>query len=247
MSTTTANEPTSSIQVQLIKPVLGALAKDGLQTARALSRSTVSNAQLLDFMVGDGGGISKPQAKAFYEAYVGTVSRLLLAGHNIPVGDLGYLHVTAKGVFDQEGKSVEGKELVFKINFLPKKNIKKLLADLPYTITEAHDRQPRLNTVTDSITAAVNSVVTRGTAAKLNGKNLKFHPLVADEGLFFVPVDGGTEVKVTKFLDNREVRLTFNVPDDLTEGASYRLEVRKRFRNGKTLRIGSLENTLSVN
>ncbi len=244
---TTANEPTSSIQVQLIKPVLGELAKDGLQTAKAISRSTVSNAQLLDFMVGDGGGISKPQAKAFYEAYAGTVSRLLLAGHNIPVGDLGYLHVTAKGVFDAEGKPVEGKELIFKINFLPKKSLKKLLADLPYTTIEAHDRQPRLNTVTDSITLNVNSVVTRGMSAKLNGKNLKFHPLVADEGLFFVPVEGGAAVKVTQFLDNRDVRLTFNVPAELTEGTDYRLEARKRFNGCKTLRIGTLENTLSVN
>ncbi len=247
MSDSTASEPNSSIQVQLLKPVAGNLAKDGRQTAHTISRSTVSNDQYIDFMVGDGGGISKPQAKAFYEAHAGTAHRLLLAGHNIPVGDLGYLRITAKGVFDDEGNPLEGKELLFRIKFLPKKSIRNLLATLPYTIVEPHDRQPRLRTVTDSITTAVNSIITRGMAAKLNGQHLKFNPLMDDEGLFFIPIDGGTEIKTTCFLDNREIRLTFNTPNDLTQGSTYRLEVRKRFRNCKVLRIGTLEKTLRVN
>ena len=86
--------------------------------------------------------------------------------------------------------------------------------------------------------------MTPGHVGELSGKRLKFDPARLDEGLFFVPLAGGSEVKVTDFQQNTSTELVFHVPS-LSPG-TYKLFVRARLFDGTELRSGDLQPELSV-
>ncbi|MBY0425491.1 MAG: DUF4469 domain-containing protein, partial [Cytophagales bacterium] len=65
------------------------------------------------------------------------------------------------------------------------------------------------------------------------------------EGIYFIPVLGGTETKVTVIATRTEGKLMFSIPATLTPGG-YKLQVRKAYGTANTIRTGELSETLTV-
>ncbi len=104
---------------------------------------------------------------------------------------------------------------------------------------------PTINAVEDAISGTVNDALTRGGFIAVHGKRLKFHPLVGDEGVYFVKADG-TEVKALRYLDNKATRLTVEVPKELEADETCMLVVRMRMNRNKALRCSACETEFRI-
>ncbi len=104
---------------------------------------------------------------------------------------------------------------------------------------------PVINAVEDAISGSVNATLTRGGFIGIHGKHLKFHPLMGDEGVYFIK-DDGTEIKALRYLDNKATRLTVEVPQDLEPGQNCMLVVRMRMNSNKALRCSVCETEFQV-
>ncbi len=81
--------------------------------------------------------------------------------------------------------------------------------------------------------------------AELHGLLLKIDETVNDEGIFILPANGVGETKVSYLYMNYPKSLQFEIPESLVAG-NYKIEVRNRAHNGKSIRIGTLDFLLKV-
>lgn len=213
-----------------------------------LSKGTVSKKQLIKNIV-EKSGLSDAQAEAFLVAYNKTAEELILMGHDLPFGNLLYLHLGVRGVFDANGLPLEGKAPEFRINIVMQPALRKILGQVPYTTKRRGPKLPIPMVLEDISGQERNTVLTRGGIAKLFGDGLKFHPLMGDEGLYLVPVNAGEGVgvvKVTHFSHNKNTELDFQTPDGVQEGEAYYVEIRKRFPKTKILRAARLAEAVTI-
>lgn len=94
-------------------------------------------------------------------------------------------------------------------------------------------------------TEEANSEITIGNMGRLNGTQLGFDASDATQGIFFVEIGAGTELKVEIVGENRPSQLMFMVPA-LTAGKQYTLEVRSRAKAGADLKTGRLADNLTA-
>ncbi len=106
-------------------------------------------------------------------------------------------------------------------------------------------RVPIITYVSDMHTGALNCELAVGHMVAIVGDFLKIHPLVGDEGVFFVKPDG-TEVKSLRYRDNKPKRLTCEVPEGLVSGDTCQLKVRVRIRSNKVLRSTTFETPILI-
>ena len=103
---------------------------------------------------------------------------------------------------------------------------------------------PTLIELTDCASQLVNSKATPNSVATLIGSELKFDPKNSEEGLFFVPLQSGNEVKVQTFASVTATKIVFNIP--ALQPGSYTVVVRKGYCNGKVIRAGNLDDLITV-
>lgn len=96
-----------------------------------------------------------------------------------------------------------------------------------------------INCFTDS-SAGYNA----GFIGKVMGSELKFDTANSDEGLFFVNIESGAEVKVQHFGKITNAELMFTLPV-LTQG-EFVMEVRKAYCSDKEIRKGALKKTITI-
>jgi len=104
------------------------------------------------------------------------------------------------------------------------------------------NRPPALLEYVDLGSGETNGTITSGNIGTINGHRLKFNPDQADEGIYFVNVDTGADLKLTIIQKNKPGQLVFLVPT--VPGGQYYLEVRTRFRDSAEIRTGRLDEVL---
>jgi len=105
---------------------------------------------------------------------------------------------------------------------------------------------PTLLAYRDLFTSTTDTWATPANVGTINGLRLQSDPGAADEGVFFVPAAGGEEHRAALVQRNKPRELVFIVPNTLTLGATYHLEVRARLNGAEDLRTGRLPATLDV-
>ncbi|MBD3250941.1 DUF4469 domain-containing protein, partial [Candidatus Uhrbacteria bacterium] len=96
----------------------------------------------------------------------------------------------------------------------------------------------------DLNTGARDGMLTPGGLGQVTGYRLKFDPADVGQGIFFVAEDG-TETQVVVVGRNKPTELLFLVPERLTAGP-YTLEVRAILPNRGDLRVGALDEPLTI-
>ena len=110
---------------------------------------------------------------------------------------------------------------------------------------EASENKPKPTGIFDLKSKTNDQTMTPGGMAELHGQLLKIDETTTDEGLYFIPENGGSEIKVSYIYNNYPKSIQFEIPESLTAG-NYKLEVRNRAHHGKTIRKGTLEFSLNV-
>ena len=101
-------------------------------------------------------------------------------------------------------------------------------------------RAPLISLVRDDRTNEIDQY-TAGDVLRINGRNLKPNTANAQEGVFLTPEAGGTEVRVTRYIETSDENLAVLIPTGLTGG--QRLTVRVQF--GAVLRSTTHQEVLT--
>ncbi len=180
------------------------------------------------------GKLKKSDIIAIFETAREVVLAYCNDGVGVRIPDFLDILPAVSGTQDVKGEWVKGPHKRFHIraakSLLTAFQQESTLEPIP-TVTIA----PVIDAVEDSHSGTINSTLTVGRSAAIIGNYLKFHPLISDEGVFFVKSDG-TAVRAMHYLDNKPQRLTFEVPDELKGEESCTLEVRMRMWRNKALR-----------
>ena len=103
---------------------------------------------------------------------------------------------------------------------------------------------PELKEFSDLGSQSTDSIITPSNIGTIVGEELKFNPDNNAEGIFLIDGDGN-ETAITSTATRTEGKLVFMIPAGLAAG-SYKLQVRKAYTNSNTIRVGELNDDLSV-
>lgn len=95
----------------------------------------------------------------------------------------------------------------------------------------------------DAKTKVSNSVLTPGSIGTLAGSDLKFNTANVNEGVFFID-SAGTETKAEIYSDVFDTEVKFVVP--ALAASIYTVELRKAYTKDNVIRIGTLDDNLTV-
>lgn len=221
--------------------------EDNKYAASVRLAGSVGLEEIADRIVEQGTTVRKPDVLAVLENALTACDSMLLDGMRIQFGGLVDLFPKIKGSFDGPTDTYDpsrhqidvgamcGKRL--RSHFRESANVERGEAVKPVPSLVAFSQVPS--------PANPLSIVT-GNIATIDGYRLKFNPLAADEGIYFVPTSGPVSpIKAAAIQKNTAGQLVFLVPSMLP-GIPYYLDVRTRYTPEGELRTGRLDGVLTA-
>lgn len=200
---------------------------------------------IADRMIDQGSTVTKADILAVLEDTIKASEGYLLDGYRVQLGGFCELFPRIKGVFNGIIDTFDSSRHRIDVGANPGARVRKTVREgATVAKAEAIKPAPALLEYVDLGSGDVNGTITLDNIGTINGHRLKFDPGQADEGIYFVNVDGGAEVKATAIQKNKPGQLVFLVP--AIASGQYYLEVRKRFRDSSELRTGRLDETLET-
>lgn len=214
------------------------------QSARVSSNKVHDLESITSIMLKRGSTVTKADVMAVLDIFFDVVTDEVADGNNVNL-PLVNIRPSVTGTFNSvsdsfdpsrhtKGASIsQGLALISKIRVA---KVEKINQPTP---------TPALIEFTDVTTGITNSMLTPGSIGRIMGEELKFNPVNADEGIYFIDADN-VPTKVATIDNRTEGKLTFIIPATLTAG-SYKLEVRKAYgTTNVVVRTGSLSDLLQV-
>ena len=180
--------------------------------------------------------------------------RQLQEGKSVEVLGLGTAYITTKGNMKGLNPNLEDVPKMT-LKFRPAKEVNKTLKLVKAGSISVAEILPKINTIEDKKTGIINAEVKRGTILQVKGKRLRIESdalNVTKVGIFLIKDTGERKLLPKEnIIINEPSTLLFLVPNDLTAGANYSLEIvtQKKYAEGKyakTLKKGVSEFTFEV-
>lgn len=207
-------------------------------------KGTAELEDVIERMIAQGSTVVKPDILSVLEDYHSAIESMVLEGMNVNTPGANF-KVSIKGVFDGNTDAYDPSRHQVRAAVSPGKRFRNAIEERAQPVKqEAQTPRPNLLAYVDLNTDARNSVLTPGGMGQIEGHRLKFDPADAAQGIFFIAADG-TETQVAIVGRNKPADLMFMVPDTLTAG-EYTVEVRVILPNRTDLRVGALEDPLTV-
>jgi len=207
-------------------------------------KGTAELEDIIERMIAQGSTVVKADILSVLEDYHSAIESMVLEGMNVNTPGANY-KVIIKGVFNGNTDAYDPSRHQVRAAVSPGKRFRKAIEERAQLVKqEAQKPKPNLLAYIDLNTSARNSVLTPGGMGQIVGHRLKFDPADADQGIFFIAADS-TETQVAIVGRNKPAGLMFMVPDTLTAG-NYTVEVRAILPNRSDLRVGALNDPLTV-
>lgn len=198
---------------------------------------------LAERMIDQGSTVTKPDILAVLEDTIKATESCLLDGYRVQLGGLCELFPRIKGVFNGITDTFDASRHRVDVGANPGARVRRTVrVGATVTKVETIKPAPALLEYVDLGSGETNGTITSGNIGTINGHRLKFNPERDDEGVYFINVDTGAEVKLTAIQKNKPGQLVFLTPT--VPGGQYYLEVRTRFREPAELRTGRLDEIL---
>ena len=203
--------------------------------------------EIIDLMMDKGTTLTRADVAATLQVYGEVCSSLIKDGAalNTPLMNTA---LSISGVFDGANDSFDKKRHTVNLNITAGTLLRDAVTKVKCEKTEGASTDPYITEVTDIVTGAVNTTLTKGGVVQLVGSRLKFDAKDAAQGIFFVP-ETGEAVRAAVIAENKPARLMAIIPADLAAGTYY-IEVRTKIlegnKSGKTLKIGRFNKALTV-
>ncbi len=196
-------------------------------------------------ITGEGSILKETECVAVTEAFLKKIGSNLTEGIGFQSNYFS-VGIDMQGVFINEDDKYDVNRHTIYANLSAGKPWKENLVKVSFEKVTADENKPKLLSIFDIKSKTNNQTLTPGGMAELHGQLLKIDETATDEGMYFISENGGSEMKVSYIYNNYPKSVQFEVPETLSAG-NYRLEVRNRAHNGKSVRKGLLENSLVVN
>ena len=203
--------------------------------------------EIIDLMMDKGTTLTWADVAATLQVYGEVCSSLIKDGAalNTPLMNTS---MSISGVFDGANDSFDKKRHTVNLNITAGTLLRDAAAKIKCEKTEGASTDPYITEVTDIVTGAVNTTLTKGGVVQLVGSRLKFDAKDEAQGIFFVP-ETGEAVRAAIIAENKPARLMAIIPADLAAG-TYCIEVRTKYANAtkqlKTLKTGRFNKALTV-
>ena len=204
--------------------------------------------EIIDLMMEKGTTLTRADVAATLQVYGEVISAIIKDGAalNTPLMNTS---MSISGVFDGANDSFDKKRHTVNLNITAGILLRDVLPKIKCEKTEGASTDPYITEVTDIVTGAVNTTLTKGGVVQLVGSRLKFDAKDEAQGIFFVP-ETGEAVRAAVIAENKPARLMAIIPADLPAGTYY-IEVRTKYANAtkqlKTLKVGRFAKPLTLN
>jgi len=198
---------------------------------------------IMDYMVAEGTGLTRPQALAYFEKLVQSFEHFieLRGGVSTP---LCRVQTTISGVFRDKGDKFDPKRHQINLRITPGTRLEDLKNRLKLEKENNRDHTPSPELFIDSCSETENKSATPQSMAMLKGHDLKFDPKDLRQGIFFVPETGVDNIRVNIYSIIRTTEIVFSVPHLLP--GNYTVVVRAIMRRHKSVRGGVLQRMITV-
>ena len=208
------------------------------------NQQTIDMDRLVDDIVAEGTGLTRPQALAYNEKLFQLIGYYAGMGYRVSL-PVATFRASIKGVFNGEDDVFDSSRHQLLIRTTPGARIRSAEQAASPMKVKSGVAMPEPRELTDMASGEKNMEVTPGNIAVLRGYNLKFNPADTATGVFLVPVDDpASPVRMTQYSSVKNMEVHFLVPS--LKAGDYRVEVRAVARNGKTLRSGQLDDIIGV-
>ncbi|MGP1601739.1 DNA-binding domain-containing protein [Treponema sp.] len=202
--------------------------------------------EIIDLMMEKGSTLTRADVAATLQVYGEVVSAIIKDGSavNTPLMNTA---LSISGVFDGANDSFDKKRHTVNLNITAGTLLRDAASKVKCEKTEGASTDPYITEVTDIVTGAVNTTLTKGGVVQLVGSRLKFDAKDEAQGIFFVP-ETGEAVRAAVIAENKPARLMAIIPADLPAGTYY-IEVRTKIigssQKSKTLKTGRFDKPLT--
>ncbi|WP_444819200.1 DUF4469 domain-containing protein [Treponema denticola] len=203
--------------------------------------------EIIDLMMEKGSTLTRADVAATLQVY-GEVCSLLIKDGCALNTPLMNTSMSISGVFDGANDSFDKKRHTVNLNITAGTLLRDAVTKVKCEKTEGVSTDPYITEVTDIVTGAVNTTLTKGGVVQLVGSRLKFDAKDEAQGIFFVP-ETGEAVRAAVIAENKPARVMAIIPADLPAGTYY-IEVRTKLAEGgkalKNLKTGRFAKALTV-
>jgi len=198
---------------------------------------------ILDYMVAEGTGLTRPQALAYLEKLTQTVEHFieLRGGVTTP---LFRIQTTISGVFRNKGDKFDPERHQINLRITPGTRLEDLKSRLKLEKENSRDHTPSPVVFIDAASNTTNESATPQSIATIRGHDLKFDPKDLRQGVFFVPETGSGNVRVNFYSNIKATEIYFLIPP-LPSG-NYTIVVQAIMRRHKSVRAGALQKLITV-
>ncbi len=154
-----------------------------------------------------------------------------IAENKSVIDGVGQYLLSILGAFDGEKAPFDPAKHKLSATFIPSKKLRDRLSDVQVQ-TRPAITGPVINSITDSTTGELNGLLTSGSAAVINGSNIKVAGDAENVGVFLVPISGDP-LKCPLLIHNNPSQLTVMLPT-LTDG-EYTLSITTQSGAGNKL------------
>jgi hypothetical protein len=213
--------------------------------ATVQSMATANLDMVIDRMIAHGCVLGRPDALGVIHHFFEAVEGYLLEGYRVNTPWVNH-SLSIRGNFESKTDSFDPNRHSIEAVAYPGARLRRAIRERASVQKNLAARmQPELLEFVDWNSDQRDSALTPGGLGQLVGKNLKFDPTQAEQGIFFIPAAGGNAIQVSVVSHNTDGQLTFLIPASLAPG-DYSLEVRASLSQAAP-RSGSLEASLTVN
>lgn len=198
---------------------------------------------VIDYMVAEGSGLTRPQALAYFEKLTQTMLRFVGEGHTVTT-PLFRIRPSITGVFESRIDSFDPSRHHVNIRTSAGVRLRAFSENIKLKKTTVKSQDPVLNTFFDSETETNNKKATVGGIAVLHGKRLRFDPKDNQQGIFFSPVGSPKkEIRASSYSGVKPSEVYFLLPS-LEQGA-YFVIAKTKTKNSKFINIGKLSDPIT--
>jgi hypothetical protein len=199
---------------------------------------------VINFMVAEGTGLTRPQAMAYFEKLTQTILYFVGQGHSVATPLL-RVRPTISGVFNNKSDNFDPSRHQVNIRATAGLRLRDLETNIKLEKVKASTQAPMPDTFTDVLSGESNFFATPGGIGVLKGQMLKFDVDDEQQGIFFVPVnDPATEIRVEAYSGIKPSEIHFQIP--ALETNDYYLVVKSIHKIGKSILKGELGTVINV-
>lgn len=199
---------------------------------------------VIDYMIAEGTGLTRPQALAYFEKLSQTIEYFVGQGHRV-VTPLFRIRPVIRGVFADPDDTFDSSRHRICIRTISGLRLSELATKIKLEKVESTQLLPFALTYTDGVSKEVNASAVSDGVGVIRGKRLRFDPEDSRLGVFFIPLsDPSAEIRATVYSEIKPSSVYFKVP--AIPAGDYKIAVRTLSNSGTEVLQGDLKYKIHV-